>query len=248
MILLDKSNILVIVPAYNEEDSIVSVIEEIKQTGFPFVVIDDGSTDETRKRAIEAGAQTISLPFNAGVGGALKCGFKYALVNGFIAIIQCDADGQHPPSHFLKLIEASNSGNADLVIGSRFESDLTSMHLSKTRKAGIWLLVKVLKNRYPVLVNDPSSGFRLIRRPLLDDLAIVMQNQYLGDTFGAVAIAASRGAKIIEVGTPFSEREAGVASANSCIAAMKLGQALFEFALGTSKDRSRVGVQRKAQE
>jgi hypothetical protein len=75
-----------------------------------------------------------------------------------------------------------------------------------------------------------------------------MQNQYLGDTFGAVAIAARRGAKIIEVGTPFSEREAGVPSANSCIAAFKLGQALFEFALGTSIHRPRVGGQRKAQE
>jgi hypothetical protein len=75
-----------------------------------------------------------------------------------------------------------------------------------------------------------------------------MQNQYLGDTFGAVAIAARRGAKIIEVGTPFSEREAGVPSANSCIAAFKLGQALFEFALGNGIDRPRVGGQRKAQE
>ena len=69
MNLLSKSNTLIIVPAFNEQDSIVSVITEIKTTGFPYIVIDDGSTDKTRKRDIGAGARTISLPFNAGVGG-----------------------------------------------------------------------------------------------------------------------------------------------------------------------------------
>ena len=104
MTLLDKTNTLVIVPAFNEQDSIVAVIEEIKATGFPFVVIDDGSTDETRNRAISAGARTISLPFNAGVGCAVRCGFRYAVDNKYHAAIQIDADGQHPVSYLKHLI------------------------------------------------------------------------------------------------------------------------------------------------
>ncbi|NBO57073.1 MAG: glycosyltransferase family 2 protein, partial [Actinobacteria bacterium] len=140
MTLLDRSNTLIVVPAYNEQDSIIPVIEEVKETGFPFVVIDDGSTDETRRRSIAAGARTISLPFNAGVGSALKCGFQHAVQRGFGAVIQCDADGQHPTESFESLIRHANTNDSHLVIGSRFSGEDGEFQLSAPRKVAMSVL------------------------------------------------------------------------------------------------------------
>ena len=146
MTLLDKTNTLIIVPAYNEQDSIVAVIEEIKATGFSFVVIDDGSTDETRNKAISAGARTISLPFNAGVGGSLKCGFQYAVMHGYAAVIQCDADGQHPTKDFESLINHANANSSHLVIGSRFTRENELMLTSQPHNAATKILSSAANN------------------------------------------------------------------------------------------------------
>jgi glycosyltransferase involved in cell wall biosynthesis len=180
MTLLDKTNTLVIVPAYNEQDSIVAVIKEIMATGFPFVVIDDGSTDETRKRAIDAGARTISLPFNSGVGAALKCGFKYSVKNGYTAIIQCDADGQHPANLFYKLIENANQYEFDYVVVSRY-SEIARRKWSY--KAVVHQFLAMLISTNNLKLSDTTSGLRLIRSPLLEILSTHMPQHFLGDTF-----------------------------------------------------------------
>ena len=220
MTLLNKTNTLVIVPAYNEQDSIVSVIEEIKATGFSFVVIDDGSTDETRNRAIAAGARTISLPFNAGVGGSLKCGFQHAVRNGFRAIIQCDADGQHPTQNFESLVNHANTHSKHLVIGSRFTSDEESMYLSKTRRFAMRMLSSVAKRMNQVEVTDTTSGFRLIAQPLLGQFAERFPGYYLGDTFEALNLAKKYDYAIDEIGVPISDRASGKSSANLLHASM----------------------------
>jgi glycosyltransferase involved in cell wall biosynthesis len=180
MAVLNKTNTLVIVPAYNEQDSIASVIEEIKATGFPFVVIDDGSTDETRIRAIAAGARTISLPFNSGVGAALKCGFKYSLRNGYSAMIQCDADGQHPANNFYKLIENANQYQFDYVVVSRY-SEIA--RIKWNYKTVVHQFLARLISTKNLKLTDTTSGLRLIRSPLLETLSIHMPQHFLGDTF-----------------------------------------------------------------
>ena len=212
---LDRSNTLVIVPAYNEQDSIVSVIDEIMATGFPFVVIDDGSTDETRNRAIAAGARTISLPFNAGVGGSLKCGFQHAVKHGYKAVIQCDADGQHPTQDFESLVNHANHHSSHLVIGSRFTSDKESMHVSKHRKLAMRMLSSVAKRANQVEVTDTTSGFRLISQPLLGQFAQRFPGYYLGDTFEALNVAASNDYSVSQISVPFSNRSQGTSSASN---------------------------------
>ena len=218
MTLLDKTNTLVIVPAYNEQDSIVSVIEEIKATGFPFVVIDDGSTDETRNRAVTAGARTISLPFNAGVGGSLKCGFQHAVKHGYKAVIQCDADGQHPTKDFESLINHANSHSSHLVIGSRFSGDEATMHVSRLRKLAMKMLSSVAKRTNQVEVTDTTSGFRLISQPLLGQFAQRFPGYYLGDTFEALNVAASNNYSVSQISVPFSNRTQGTSSASNAYA------------------------------
>jgi cellulose synthase/poly-beta-1,6-N-acetylglucosamine synthase-like glycosyltransferase len=218
MTLLDKTNTMVIVPAYNEQDSIVSVIEEIKATGFPFVIIDDGSTDETRNRAIAAGARTISLPFNAGVGGSLKCGFQHAVKHGYKAVIQCDADGQHPTKFFCYLVDSANLKSSHLVIGSRFTSDKETMRVGKTRKIAMQMLSSVAKRANQVEVTDTTSGFRLISQPLLGQFAQRFPAYYLGDTFEALNVAASNNYSVSQISVPFSNRTQGKSSASNTYA------------------------------
>jgi glycosyltransferase involved in cell wall biosynthesis len=232
MTLFNKTNTLVVVPAYNEQDSIVSVIEEIKATGFPFVVIDDGSTDETRNRAIAAGARTISLPFNAGVGGSLKCGFQYAVQQDYKAVIQCDADGQHPTKCFSHLIDSANSSSSHLVIGSRFTSNKETMDLGKTRKFAMRVLSRVAKRANQVEVTDTTSGFRMISEPLLGQFAQNYAGYYLGDTFEALNVAASNGYSVGQITVPFSNRAYGKSSASSIHAASNILKILLVHFMG----------------
>ena len=214
MTLLNKTNTLVIVPAYNEQDSIVSVIKEIMATGFPFVVIDDGSTDETRNRAIAAGARTITLPFNSGVGGALKCGFRFALDNGFESVVQCDADGQHPPTEIQRLLEKTNLGNYQMVLGNRFV-DTKKCELTRAKKTAINHFKFLISRKSGIVISDPTCGLRLIRTPLLVHFAEKIPQNYLGDTFEAVFVAAKRNYPIGEINVVIRGRTFGLSTSST---------------------------------
>src|SRR3990172_5272062 len=113
---------IVLIPAYNEGKRIGQVIEGIKRIlpKIDVLVIDDGSKDDCRQRAMEAGARVISHPFNLGYGSALQTGYKYAVKKGYETIVQMDGDGQHDPSFISDLLAPIQRGEADIVIGSRF--------------------------------------------------------------------------------------------------------------------------------
>ena len=111
---------LILVPAFNEQATIGEVVGEIRKLGYDVAVIDDGSSDKTAEIAENAGATVLKMRINLGVGGALRCGFRYAVAEGYESVIQCDADGQHPTSHFQKLIDVQFKTKSHLVIGSRF--------------------------------------------------------------------------------------------------------------------------------
>ncbi|MBX7258835.1 MAG: glycosyltransferase family 2 protein, partial [Candidatus Hydrogenedentes bacterium] len=118
--------VLVIIPAYNEEATIASVVTSLHDLvpDFDIVVIDDGSTDETAKvvRGLQ-GVELVRLPYNLGIGSAVQTGFKFALRHGYDVAIQCDADGQHPVAQMKSLVDRLERGDADMVIGSRYVSD-----------------------------------------------------------------------------------------------------------------------------
>jgi hypothetical protein len=164
-----KMRIAVIVPAYNEENSIGNVVRSIRQLGegYDAVVINDNSNDRTPHVAEEAGAIVIGLPCNLGIGGAVQTGYKYALTNGYDACVQADGDGQHPTREIPKLLKPLMDGGYDLVIGSRFVID-TNYDISFMRNVGIKIISLFLQIFTGIRVKDPTSGFRAINKKALE--------------------------------------------------------------------------------
>ena len=152
--MLQVSDVLVVIPAFNEVESIGQVVNEVSTFGFQTLVVDDGSIDQTADVAHQYGANVVSLTLNSGVGGALRCGFRYAVENGFTAVIQCDADGQHLPSHLDDLVQATNRTNAHMMIGSRFGSEKTTHDPSLLRRFAMLTLSKVAQHATKHSITD----------------------------------------------------------------------------------------------
>ena len=203
---------LVLIPALNEQATIREVVLEVMNHGFDVVVINDGSGDKTAEFAHAAGATVLNLRVNLGVGGALRCGFRYAVNNGYRSVVQCDADGQHPISHIQKLIDISNQTSSHLVIGSRFRYEEILMSVPRHRRFAMWLLGVIASRACQTKITDSTSGFRLISEPLLGQFAKNFPSHFLGDTFEANVVAGRAGYKVKEVAAPISDRKAGVSS------------------------------------
>lgn len=162
---IDHRSCLAVVPAYNEAATVGSVIRALHREapGFDVVVVDDGSTDQTRLRAEEAGARVLRLPFNVGIGGAVQAGFKYAQENDYDYMVQVDGDGQHDPTQIPLLFEAIENDGVDMICGSRFASP-TGYVAPISRRTGIHIFAFLLSRFLRQPLTDPTSGFRLYNR------------------------------------------------------------------------------------
>ena len=230
--MLQVSEVLVVIPAFNESKSIGQVLDQIASHGFQTLVVNDGSIDATADIARQHGSRVVSLPLNSGVGGALRCGFRYAVENGFTAVIQCDADGQHLPNHLVDLLNAANRIDAHMVIGSRFGSISTTYDPSLVRRFAMWALSKVAQRATKHKITDSTSGFRLIRQPLLGELAVNLPTYYLGDTFEAVVVAGRAGYHIEEIGVAMAPRSHGTTSSGNFRSIVLIGKVLTTVFLG----------------
>ncbi len=158
---------LAVVPAFNEAETIVSVIESLSEEapGFDVLVVDDGSSDDTGEVARRAGARVLRHPFNLGIGGAVQSGFVYARESGYEYMVQVDGDGQHCAEEIVKLTEAMQEDPAlDMVCGSRFLTDEFGYPAPISRRAGIHIFAFLLSRIMGRRVSDPTSGFRLYNR------------------------------------------------------------------------------------
>lgn len=230
--MIQNSEILVVVPAYNESATISQVVNEIHLAGFVCVVVDDGSADKTSQLAKKAGATVLTLPFNVGVGGALRCGFRYAVENNYKAIIQCDADGQHQSRLFQELIKHANESKADCVLGSRFLSLDDQFDTKRVRRIAMRSLAYVASIANGRKITDSTSGFRLIRRPLLDQIASKLPDYYLGDTFELLVVSGLSGYFVEEVATEMLPRKFGQSSVSSAESTALVVKALIRVILG----------------
>ena len=230
--MLRVSDVLVVIPAFNESKSIGQVVDQVVTFGFQTLVVDDGSIDQTADVARQHGAHVVSLPLNSGVGGALRCGFRYAVENGFAAVIQCDADGQHLPNHLSDLVDAANRTNTHMMIGSRFGSENTTHDPSLLRRFAMLTLSKVAQHATKHKITDSTSGFRLIRQPLLGELALHLPAYYLGDTFEAVVVAGRAGYHIEEIGVAMAPRLHGTSSSGNFRSIVLIGKVLTTVLLG----------------
>jgi glycosyltransferase involved in cell wall biosynthesis len=223
--------VLVIVPAWNEQDSVVATIAEIYETNptVDVLVIDDGSADKTAERALASGALVCRLPFNLGVGGAMRTGYRYALRHGYDVAVQIDADGQHDPRYLPRLVEAL--GEADVVIGSRFAGDGANYLVRGPRRWAMRLLAKVLTRLARTPITDATSGFRAANRKAVSVFAVHYPAEYLGDTVESLVIALRTGCRVRQVPVQMRVRTTGTASASPVRAAAYLFRAVVALVL-----------------
>ena len=226
---------LVAIPAWNEEGSIADVIAKVQQhrPDVDILVVDDGSTDRTADLAREAGAKVVSLPFNVGVGGAMRTAFLFGQRHGYRAVAQVDADGQHDPADLDRILEGLD--NADIVVGTRFHPE--SMYfVGGPRRWAMVLLSKTLSrmNRGPI--SDPTSGFRSAGPRAIELFAAEYPADYLGDTVGSLAIAIRQGMVVQETPVTMYFRQSGRPSKNALWSALYLGRATLAI-LATSLKR-----------
>lgn len=212
---LGKANVLILIPAFNEELNLEVVAREILEDGYRVLVIDDGSQDRTRTIAVECGADVLSLPFNLGVGGALKAGFRHACDLNFLAVVQVDADGQHNATEISNLLHEANATNAHLVLGSRFRSMTNELETGLLRRLIMRLLGRSASNATGTRITDPTSGFRLIRQPLLSEFSRNFPVNYLGDTYEALISAGRAGYRVREIPAAMKHRMNGVSTATN---------------------------------
>lgn len=202
---------LVIIPAYNEEKSIISVIEKL-QKDCPvadYIVINDCSGDETVDRLKEFGAYYIDLPLNLGIGGGVQTGYQYALENGYDIAVQVDGDGQHDTAYLKNVINPILDGQADFVIGSRF-IDKEGFQSSGIRRLGIRFLSNLIKICCRTRVYDATSGFRAVNRKYIELFAKDYPVDYPEPE--AIVKASLCGARIKEVPVIMKERTTGKSS------------------------------------
>lgn len=217
---------LVVMPAFNEEESVGAVVLEVfaKLPGITCLVVNDGSTDETTARAREAGALVAQLPFNLGVGGAMRVGFRYALENGFDNVVQVDADGQHDPAGLLTLMPRLDT--ADLVLGARFAGE-GDYSVRGPRRWAMLLLSLFLSRMTKTRLTDTTSGFRLSGPRAVRLFAEHYPAEYLGDTIESLVIAARANCVIAQVPVAMRVRSGGRPSHNPFKAAVYLGRAVL---------------------
>lgn len=223
-------------PAWNEAESIADTIIEIHNYGpiCDILVVDDGSKDATASIAKDAGALVIQLPFNLGVGGAMRTGFKYAKYHGYDQAIQVDADGQHDPREIKTVLDGLSK--ADIVIGSRFAGKGT-YEVRGPRKWAMAVLARTLSIVAKTKLTDVTSGFRAANRSAINQYVNHYPAEYLGDTIDSLVVAARSGCTVTQVGVSMRERRGGKPSHDpikSSIYLARTGLALL-FALTRKK-------------
>lgn len=207
-----KSNVLIIIPAYNEEESILGVIDDLREHA-PFadyIVVNDGSTDGTRFLLEESDIPHIDLIKNLGIGGAVQTGYKYALQRGYDVAVQFDGDGQHCAKYISDLVAPIQGGEADLVVGSRFKGENEGFKSSFMRRLGITILSGVLKMASTNKVEDVTSGFRAAGKRAIQLFASCYPDDYPEPE--ALALIARKGLKLAEVPVSMRERTGGESS------------------------------------
>lgn len=199
-----SSDLLIIIPAYNEEGSIENVVNNII-TNYPqydYVIINDGSKDKTSSICHQKNFNIVDLPVNLGLAGAFQTGLRYAYENGYKKAVQFDADGQHL-AEYIRVLEEKADEGFELVIGSRF---VTEKRDSSLRMLGNTLISAVIKLTTGKTINDPTSGMRLFTEGLIKEFAL---NVNYGPEPDTVSYLLNNGVKVAEVQVLMQERQAG---------------------------------------
>ena len=205
--------ILLIIPAYNEEENILATVKKIEEYSddVDYIVINDGSKDKTLDILQKNNIQHINLVENLGIGGAVQTGYKYAYENGYDIAIQFDGDGQHDVNYIRKICEPIITGQANMCIGSRY-LDKTSSEFQSTfmRRLGKNIISFILKICCKKKITDPTSGFRAIDKNIIE----IFSKEYPADypEPESIVTVLNNNYKIEEVSVSMNERQGGTSS------------------------------------
>lgn len=216
----NKERILLIIPAYNEEENILKTYNTIKdynqknKVQYDVVVINDGSKDMTSKICHENNINTIDLIHNLGIGGAVQTGYKYAYENDYDIAVQYDGDGQHDVRYVKDLIEPIINNNSDFVIGSRFiKKDKDNFQSTFARRMGINIISFFIKLVSHKKIYDTTSGFRACNKKIIENFAFDYPLEY-PEPITTVELI-KKGYIVDEIPVKMNEREGGVSSIKS---------------------------------
>jgi glycosyltransferase involved in cell wall biosynthesis len=222
--------VLAIVPAYNEEETVGSVVAEVLASGLADVlVVNDGSTDGTAAAARSAGARTLDLGVNLGIGGAVQAGFLFAAREGYDVAIQVDGDGQHIAAEIPHLLEPIAAGRADLVLGSRYAAD-TGYRSPIARRLGMVMFSAVVTAVTRQRFLDTTSGFRAAGRECIAYLARNYPQDY--PEVEALVLLRRAGFRIEEVPCAFRDRAGGRSSITASRSAYYVVKVLLAIGIG----------------
>ena len=196
--------LLIVIPAHNEEASIVPVVRNLIENypQYDYVVVNDGSRDKTAALCRQNGFHLIDLPVNLGLAGAFQTGLRYAAEHDYDCAMQMDADGQHKPEYIAEMLTALEEGN-DIVIGSRF---LNVKKPRTLRMAGSYIISWSIRLTTGRAICDPTSGMRMFNRAMVQEFA---ENLNYGPEPDTISYLIKNGAKVREVQVKMGERTAG---------------------------------------
>ena len=197
--------LLIIIPAYNEAESLKGVIERLRSTcpQYDYIIVNDGSTDETKELCEKNGYNVINHTVNKGLAEAVRTGMKYALENGYDAALQFDADGQHLSEYINSMVNCMKESGCDIVIGSRF---LNSKMPFRLRTLGGKIIFHAVRHAANAELSDPTSGMRLFSA---DIMSLFIENKHFTPEPDTLAFLIRMGADIREVKVTMEDRMAG---------------------------------------
>ena len=200
-----QMKVLIIIPAYNEAENIKNVVENLKNNYnmFDYIVVNDGSKDDTAKICKKNNYNLLNLPINLGLAGAFQAGMKYAFYHGYDYAIQYDGDGQHNPEYIQEMVKCAEASQTDIVIGSRFVIEKKPLSL---RMLGSILIEMCIFLTTGKKIKDSTSGMRLYSRRMIKKLATSMNYGPEPDT---IAFLIRCGATVQEYQVHMNERMAG---------------------------------------
>lgn len=237
---LNVPDVLVITPAWNESESVGDTVREIRDwnPGLDILVIDDGSTDETANAARQAGAQVLVLPFNLGVGGAMRAGFKFAVAHGYRSVVQVDADGQHDPRDIARVLEGLKT--ADISIGARF-ADRGNYEVRGPRRWAMKFLAWSISRVAHVRLTDVTSGFRAANTRAMAQYLDHYPVEYLGDTIDSLVVALRSGCTVTQVPVAMRKRQGGTPSHAPFKAAVYLARSFLALLFALTRQKPKTG-------
>ena len=205
--------VLLIIPAYNEQENILSTVKKIEDYSkeIDYIVINDGSTDNTEKILNENKINHIKLVNNLGIGGAVQTGYKYAYENNYNIAIQFDGDGQHDVNFIPQICEPLINGQADMCIGTRYlDKSASKFQSTFMRRLGAKIITIFIRIFTGKKITDPTSGFRAVNKNVIEEFSKNYPTEY-PEPESTVSLLVN-GYRVQEAPVSMNERSGGVSS------------------------------------